>query len=105
MELQSNEKELLQEAGKMDSKQQAINKALEEGKREMKGVALGLCQWKDDLLCYQGKIWTPNEDKLSVELIKQHQDIPIAGHRGTAKTTELIKRKCKWPRMRDLIKK
>jgi len=70
----------------------------------MKGVALGLCQWKDDLLWYQGKIWTPNEDKLRVELIKQHHDIPTTGHGGTAKTTELIKRKYYWPHMRDLIK-
>jgi len=28
----------------------------------MKGVALGLCQWKDGLLWYQGKIWIPNDE-------------------------------------------
>jgi len=56
----------------------------------MNGVALGLCKWKDDLLWYQGKIWTPNEDKVKVELIRQHHDIPTTGHGGTAKTTELI---------------
>jgi len=104
VEIQSKEKELLQAAAKQDSEQQAIKKALEEGKTEMKGVVLGLCQWKDDLLWYQGKIWTPNEDKLRVELIKQHHDIPTTGHGGTAKTTELIKRKYYWPHMRDLIK-
>jgi len=104
VELQSNERESLQEAAKQDSEQQAIKKALEEGKTEMKGTALGLCQWKDDLLWYQGKIWIPNEDKLRVELIKQHHDIPTTGHGGTAKTTELIQRKYYWPHMRDLIK-
>jgi len=92
---------LLQRAAKQDSEQQAIKKALEEGKQEMKVVALGLCQWKDDFLWYQGKIWAPNEDKLRVELIKQHQDIPTTGHRGTAKTTELIQRRYYWPHMRD----
>jgi len=50
VKLQSNQKELLQEAAKQDSEQQEIKKALEEGKTEMKGVALGLCQWKEDLL-------------------------------------------------------
>jgi len=90
VELQSNEKELLQEAATQDLEQQAIKNALEEGKTEMKGVSLGLCQWKDGLLRYQGKIWTPNEDKLRVELIKHHHDIPTTGHGGTAKTTELI---------------
>jgi len=105
VKFQSNEKELLQKAAKQDSEQQGIKKALEEKIQEMKGVALGLCQWKDDLLGYQGKIWAPNEDKLRVELIKQHQDIPTSGHGGTAKTTELIRRKYYWPQMRDLIKK
>jgi len=90
VELQSNEKELLQEAANQDSEAQAIKNALEEGKTEMKGVALGLCQWKDDLLSYQGKIWIPNKDKLRVELITQHHDIPTTGHGGTAKPTELI---------------
>jgi len=71
----------------------------------MKGVALGLCRWKDDLLWYQGKIWIPNEEKLRIELIHQHHDIPTTGHGGTAKTTELIQRKYYWPHMRDLIKR
>jgi len=71
----------------------------------MKGVALGLCQWKDGLLWYQGKIWTPNEDKIRIELIKQHHDILTTGYGGTVKTTELIQRKYYWPHMRDLIKK
>jgi len=105
VEFQSNEKELLQKAAEQDSEQQTIKKALEEARLEMKGVALGLCQWKDDLLWYQGKIWIPNEEKLRIELIKKHHDIPTTGHGGTAKTTELIQRKYYWPHMRDLIKK
>jgi len=72
--------------------------------QEMTGVALGLCQWKDNLLWYQGKMWTPNEDKLRVEVIKQHHDNPTIGHGGTAKTTQLIQRKYYWPHMSDLIK-
>jgi len=56
IEFQSNEKELLQEAAKQDTEQQVIRRALEEGREEIKGVALGICQWKDDLLWNQGKI-------------------------------------------------
>ena len=85
IEFQSEEKELLQKAAKQDAEQQIIKKALEEERQEMKGVALGLCQWKDNLLWYQGKIWIPNEDKLRIELIKQHHNIPTTGHGGTAK--------------------
>ena len=40
-----------------DEEIQTIRKALERGDKEMKGVALGLCQWKDEYLWHQGKIW------------------------------------------------
>jgi len=50
VEVLSNEKELLQKAAEQDSEQQTIKRALAEVRQEMKGVVLGLCQWKDDLL-------------------------------------------------------
>ena len=58
----------------------------------MKGVALGLCQWKDEHLWYQGKIWIPNNEGLKTSLIRKCHDDPLAGHGGTAKTTELVSR-------------
>jgi len=70
----------------------------------MKGVALGLCQWKDEYLWHQGKIWVPKEEGIRTNLIRRHHDMPQAGHRGTAKTRELLKRKYYWPHMRDTIK-
>jgi len=82
---------------------QTIRKALEQGDREMKEVALGLCQWKDEYLWHQGKIWVPNKEGIRTNLIRQHHDIPQAGHGGTAKTTELIQRKYYWPHMRNTI--
>jgi len=83
---------------------QTIRKALERGDKEMKGVALGLCQWKDEYLWHQGKIWVPNKEGIRTNLIRQHHDIPQAGHGGTAKTTELLQRKYYWPHMRNTIK-
>jgi len=83
---------------------QTIRKALEQGDREMKGVALGLCQWKDEYLWHQGKIWVPNKEGIRTNLIRQHHDILQAGHGGTAKTTELLQRKYYWPHMRNTIK-
>jgi len=52
----------IQKASKDNNEIQDIKRNLDEGKREMKGIALGLCQWKDDLLCYQGRIWIPNDE-------------------------------------------
>jgi len=70
----------------------------------MKGVALGLCQWKDEYLWQQGKIWVPNKEGIRNNLICQHHDIPQAEHGGTARTMELLQRKYYWPHMRNTIK-
>jgi len=59
---------------------QTIRMALERGDKEMKGVALGLCQWKDEYLWHQGKIWVPNKEGIRTNLIRQHHEIPQAGH-------------------------
>jgi len=71
----------------------------------MKDVALGLCEWKDNYLWYQGRIWIPDREDLRMAIIRRHHDVPQAGHGGTAKTTELIKRKYYWPKMRETIKR
>jgi len=39
----------IHKASKNENKIQDIKRNLDEGKTEMKGTALGLCQWKDDL--------------------------------------------------------
>jgi len=98
-----DEEEISNESAK-DNEIQRIKKALDEGKKEMKGVALGLCQLKDGYLWHQGKIWIPNNEGIRTNLIRRHHDIPQAGHGGTAKTTELLQRKYYWPRMRETIK-
>jgi len=96
-------KELRNEAAQ-NQEIQTIRKALERGDKEMKGVALGLCQWKNKYLWHQGKIWVPNNEGIRTNLIRQHHDIPQAGHGGTAKTTQLLQRKYYWPHMRNAIK-
>ena len=71
----------------------------------MKGIALGLCQWKDDLLWYQGRIWIPNDEGIRTTLIAKHHDpSPQAGHGRTAKTRELISRENYWPKIREDMK-
>jgi len=70
----------------------------------MKGIALGLAQWKDGLLWYQGKIWIPNDKGLRTALIAKQHEPPQAGHGGTAKTTELISPPYYWPKIRKDIK-
>jgi len=71
----------------------------------MKGIALGIYQWKDGLLWYQGKIWIPNEDGIQTNLIIKHQEPPQAEHGGTAKSTELLSRRYYWPKIKEDIKR
>ena len=71
----------------------------------MKKVALGLCQWKDGLLWYQGKIWIPNEEGIWTTLIAKHHEPPRAAHGATAKTTELVSWRYYWPKIKEDIKR
>ena len=69
---------------------QKIQNTLERGEKEMKEIPLGLCQWKDGHLGYGEKIWIPEDQCLRMTIISQYHDNSLAGHGGTAKTTELV---------------
>ena len=64
----------IQKASNGDKEIQDIKRNLDEGRREMKGIALGLYQWKNGLLWYQGKIWIPSEEGIRTSLIAKHQE-------------------------------
>jgi len=49
-ECQDKDEGEIQEASNVDNEIQDIKRNLDEGRKEMKGIALGLCQWKDGLL-------------------------------------------------------
>jgi len=91
-EFQDKDEGEIQKASNVHDEIQDIQRNLDEGKKEMKGIALGLCQWKDDLIWYQGRIWIPNDEWIRTTLMAKHHDPPEAGHGGKAKTAELISR-------------
>ena len=77
-----------------------IRQALESGEKEFPKVALGLCEWKNGCLYYDGKIWMPEDEGIRTQAIKRNHDTPANGHGGTAKTFELMQRTYYWPTMR-----
>jgi hypothetical protein len=105
VELKDQQEEEIQQATTKDDQLQTIRQALEKGEKEMKGIPLGLCQWKEGYLWYQNKIWIPDNEPLRSAIIRKQHDVPQAGHGGTAKTTELIQRRYYWPKMRETIKR
>jgi len=94
-----------QKASNVDDEIQSIKRNLDKGRKDIKGIALRLCKWKDGLLWYQGKIWIPNEEEIRSTLIAKHHEPPQAGQGGTAKTTKLISRRYYWPKIREDIKR
>jgi len=53
---QEKDEGVIHKAREVDDRIQESKRNLDERKQEMEEIALGLCQWKDDLLWYQGKI-------------------------------------------------
>ena len=92
-------KDQIKQTYQKDTQIQKIKEALEKEEKEMKGVALGLWHWKDEHLWYEGKIWIPEDEGLRTTFISQCHYHLLAGHGGTAKTTELVSRHYYWPKM------
>jgi len=95
----------IQKASRDANEIQDIKRHLDEGKKEIKGMALRLCQWKDDLLWYQGRIWIPNDEGIPTTLIAKHHDPVQEGHGETTKTTPLMSPRYYWPKIREDIKR
>ena len=45
-----------------------------------------------------------HDTHVKLRLMKEHHDVPWAGHRGVAKTIELIRRQFWWPSLRADVK-
>ena len=55
----------------------------------------------DGVLKYEGRLYVPPVRAVREELLKRYHDDPYAGHFGTLRTTELLKRRYHWPGMGD----
>jgi len=52
-----------------------------------------------------GKVYVSKNKKLRVEVIQLHHDMPVGGHGGQWKTTELVTRNFWWPGVTKEVKK
>ena len=103
--LHNQNEDQIRKAYPKDPELQKNQNDLEKGEKEMKGIALGLCQWKDGHLWYREKIWIPKDEGFRTTIISQCHENSLARHGGTAKTTELVSRQYYWPKMRETIKR
>jgi len=49
-------------------------------------------QIEKGLVLKEGRVYVPKNEKLRVEIIQLHHDMPIAGHEGQWKMVELVTR-------------
>jgi len=88
-----------------DKQMTTVMRQLKDGVKQNKEVALGRCKIQDGLLLYDYKVWVPDDTKLRLSILKQHHDSTSAGHTGSGKTLDILKRTYYWPRMRDFVKR
>jgi len=59
------------------------------------------CEARDDevigLMLKEEKVYVPKDEKLRMEVIRLHHNMPIRGHGGQWKTVELVTRNFWWP--------
>ena len=60
---------MIRDASQKDQRILQIKDALDKGIKEMKGVTLGLCEWRNEHLWYEGKIWVPENEGLRTTII------------------------------------
>ena len=73
----------------------------------IRNFTLAECEWKNGILYYRGHIVVPQCEKdklLTLEIIKSHHDLPVAGHQGAAGTYATISRTFFWHGMLQQVK-
>ena len=63
-------------------------------------------EWKIEkgLVLKEGRVYVPKDEKLRMEIIWLHHNMPIAEHGGQWKTVELVTRNYWWPEVTKEVK-
>jgi len=87
------EKEIVKKIKEARDRDKEVIKAVEEIKKaEVKVLRNDKWQIEEGLVLKEGKVYVPKDEKLRVEIIWLHHDMPIAEHGGQWKTVELVTR-------------
>jgi len=98
--------DLIEKIKTLEAKDNEVIKAVEEMKRA--GVkVLRDEEWReeDGVMLRDGKVYVPKDERLRAEVIQLHHDMPVRGHGGQWKTTELVTRNFWWPGVTKEVKK
>ena len=91
--IESLEVDILEKIKKARSKDKEVVRVVEEMKKAKMKVLWG-DEWqiKGDLVLKKGKVYVLKNEKLRIEIIQLHHDMPVVRYKRRWKTTELITR-------------
>jgi len=78
--IKETEEDIIEKIKKSEVRDDKVIKAVEEIKKAgVKVLRNDEWQIEDDLVLKEGKVYVPRDEKLRLEIIQLHHDIPIAG--------------------------
>ena len=88
---------MIEKIKKARSKNKDVVKVVEKMKKAgVKELRRNEWQIKEDLVLKEEKMYIPKDEKLRVEVIQLHHDVPAVGHGGRWKIVELVMRNYWW---------
>jgi len=98
--------DLLEKVKQSKVKDDEVVKTVEEMKQA--GVKmLRDKEWRkvNGIMYKEGKVYVPKDDKLRVEIIRLHHNMPVGGHKGQWKMVELVTHNFWWPEVTKEVKR
>jgi len=104
--IEEDEEDIIEKTKKSEAKDDEVIKAMEEIKKTgVKVLRNEEWQIEKNLVLKEGKVYALRDEKLRLEIIQLHHNMPIAGHRKQWKTVELITRNYWWPGVTKEVKR
>jgi len=94
--------EQLREASERDGFVGRVLDAIRQG-TSMREITVAECSEKEGQLYFRERKYVPEDPELQLRLIREHHDVPLAGHPGRSKTFDLLSRQYYWKTMRKQV--
>jgi len=99
------EEDIVKKIKEARDKDEEVIKAVEEMKKaEVKTLRNKQWQIEKELVLKEERVYVLKDEKLRVEIIWLHHDMPIAGYERQWKTVELVTRNYWWPGVTKEVK-
>ena len=103
--IEGPEQEIVKKIKEARDKDEEVIKAVEEMKKAgVKTLRDEEWQIEEGLVLKEGRVYILKDEKLRVEIIWLHHDMPTARHEGQWKTVELVTRNYWWPGVTKEVK-